>query len=162
MINQWKNSIEWCEFISEMSYTRSFIKIESLFEDDNIKMQDLIRLSSAFCEDFLHQTMHFADSTCLAVNRFRRFIPLNHLNTVNLFQLMNDLESAMIESEMSKSRRRFCRSGFSRLNWICMLIQVFLTDEIKFQQQHVALHAYFAYLRTWFHMHQDVVCESRS
>jgi hypothetical protein len=96
-----------------MNYTESSVKIESLFEDDNIKMQDLIRLSSAFCGDFLHQTMHFADSTCLAVNRFRGFIPFNHLNIVNLFQLMNDLGPAMIESEMSKPRRRLCRSEFS-------------------------------------------------
>jgi hypothetical protein len=94
--------------------------------------------------------MHFADSTCLAINCFRGFISLNHLNTLNFLQLMNDLESAMIESEMLKSRRRLNRSEFSWLNRICML------DEIKFQQQHVAMHAYFAYLRTWFHMHQDV------
>ncbi len=57
---------------------------------------------------------------------------------------------------MSNSRRRFRRSEFSWLNGICMLIQVFLTDEIKFQQQDVALHAYFAYLRTRLHMHQSV------
>ncbi len=99
-----------------MGYTRSSIKTGPLFEDGNIKMQDLIRLSSASCGGFLHQTVHFADSTCLAVNRFRGFIPLNHLNTVNLFQLMNDLGPAMTESEVPKSRRRFCRSGFSRLN----------------------------------------------
>jgi hypothetical protein len=105
-------------------------------------MQNLIRLSSTFCEDFLHQTMHFADRTCLAVNRFRGFISLNHLNIVNLLHLMNDLESAIIEFEMSKSRRRLSRSEFSWLNWICILIQIFLNDEIKFQQQHVALHAY--------------------
>jgi hypothetical protein len=24
MINQWKNSIEWCEFMNKMSYTESF------------------------------------------------------------------------------------------------------------------------------------------
>ncbi len=59
---------------------------------------------------------------------------------------------------MPKSWRRFCHSEFSRLNRICisMFIQVFLTDEIKFQQQHVALHAYFAYFRARLHMHEDV------
>jgi hypothetical protein len=156
MINQWKNSIEWCEFIDKMNYTESFIKIRSLFEDDNVKMQNLIRLSSTFCWNFLHQTMHFADSTRLAINCFRRFIPFNHLNVVNFLQLMNDLESAMIESQMSDSRRRFRRNEFSWLNLICMLIQVFLTDEIKLQQQHVALHAYVAYFLTRLHMHESV------
>jgi hypothetical protein len=154
MINQWKNSIKWCEFIDEMSYTESFIKIESLFEDDNIKMQDLIRFNSAFCEDFLHQSMHLRDDTRLAINCFRWFIFIffDHLNIINFLQLMNDLESAMIKSQMSKSRRRLCRSEFSWLNRICMLI----LNRVEFQQQNIAMHAYFAYLRVWFHMHQDV------
>jgi hypothetical protein len=157
MINQWGNSIEWCEFIDEMSYTRRLVKIWFLFEDDDIKVQNLIRLSSTFCEGFLHQTMHLRDSTRLVFYWFWWFIFIffDHLDVVNLFQLMYHLWSTMTQSEMSKSRRCFCHSGFSRLNRICMLIQVFLTDEIKFQQQHVALHAYFAYFRVWFHMHQD-------
>ncbi len=164
MINQWKNSIEWCEFIDEMSYTRSFIKIESLFEDDNIKMQDLIRLNNTFCEDFLHQSMHLRDSTRLAIHCFWWFIFIffDHLDVVNFFQLMYHLWSTMTQSEMSKSRRRFCHSRFSRLNRICMLIQVFLTDEIKFQQQHVALHAYFAYFCIRLHINEMLIWESRS
>jgi hypothetical protein len=56
---------------------------------------------------------------------------------------------------MSKSWCCSCNREFS-MNRICMLIQVFLTDEIKFQQQHVALHAYFAYFRTRLHMHENV------
>jgi hypothetical protein len=56
----------------------------------------------------------------------------------------------MTQSEMSKSRRRLCRSEFSRLNRICML------DRVKFQQHHVALHAYFAYFRIRLHMHESV------
>jgi hypothetical protein len=120
------------------------------------KMQDFIRLSSTFCGEFLHQTMHFADSTCLAINCFREFILLNHLNTLNFVQLMNNLESTMIEFKMSKSWRRFRYSEFSRLNQICMLIQVFLTDEIKLQQQHVALHVYVTYFLIRLHMHKNV------
>jgi hypothetical protein len=61
-----------------------------------------------------------------------------------------------------KSWRRFCHSRFSRLNRICMLIQVFLTDEIKFQQQHVALHAYFAYFCIRLHINEMLIWESRS
>jgi hypothetical protein len=150
MINQWKNSIEWCEFIDEMSYTRRVVKTWSLFEDDDIKVQNLIRLSSTSCGNFLHQTMHLRDSTRLAFYCSRGFISLNHLYTLNFLQLMNHLGPTMTESKMPKSRRRFRRSEFSWLNRICML------NEMKFQQQHVAMHAYFAYFRVWFHMHQDV------
>jgi hypothetical protein len=123
-------------------------------KDGNIKMQDLIRLSSAFCGDFLHQSVHLRDDTRLAINCFRWFIFISfgHLNIINLFQLVNDLGPAMTESEVSKPRRRLCRSEFSWLNRICMLI----LNRVEFQQQNIAMHAYFAYFRTRLHMHEGV------
>jgi hypothetical protein len=131
-----KKLIQWCEFIDKMCYTESLIKIEVLFEDDDIKMQNLIQFNNTFCENFLHQSMYFRNDTRFAINCFWWFIFIffDHLNIINLFQLMNDLESAIIEFEMLKSRRRLNRSEFSWLNRICMLIQVFLTDEIILQQ----------------------------
>ncbi len=154
MIHQWEHSIKECEFVCKMSYTARFVKPRVLFEYDEIKMKHLIELSSSFCRLFLHYSMHLEHSTRLAINRFRCW-PLWDLNIIDLFQLINDVRSTVIETKMSKSRSCFSHSDFARVNEICLFIQ-HLIYRIEFQQQNIEMHAYFAYFLIRFYMHKNI------
>ena len=71
MIIQGENSIKKNQFVDKMNY--AYNVIEFTIVNNEIKIQNFIRLNNFVNKCLLNQTMHFADNTYDAFNCFKCF-----------------------------------------------------------------------------------------
>jgi hypothetical protein len=154
MIIQRKNSLIVSEFVREMSYTDSVVKI-SHFIYDKIKVKHFIKLNCSCWRWFLHQSMHFWHSTDLTFYRFESLaITLATTDDSFFWKMINNLRTTMFKSLMLLSWDRFYHNIFAQLNriWHHLLVS---TDEIVFEQMHLETSLNFADLFVCFRINQN-------